>query len=124
MADVNAIAKQFVDYYYSTFAGNRPGLATLYRDSSMMTWEGQQIQGVGPIIEKLSSLPFEKVAHRVTTLDAQPSSPSQPSMIVLVTGLLIVDDSQNPLNFSQTFQLYPEAGTYFVQNDVFRLNYG
>ncbi|EJD46131.1 nuclear transport factor 2 [Auricularia subglabra TFB-10046 SS5] len=124
MADVNTIGEQFVKYYYETFSTNRQGLTPLYRDTSMLTWESVPIQGVGPIIEKLSSLPFNTVAHRVTTLDAQPSSPTQASIIVLVTGLLIVDDSPNPLNFSQTFQLYPEGGTYYVQNDIFRLNYG
>lgn len=36
------------------------------------------------------SLPFEKVQHQVTTLDAQPSSPTIASLIVSVTGLLLV----------------------------------
>ena len=36
------------------------------------------------------SLPFKNVQHKVTTLDAQPSSPSIASLIVSVTGLLIV----------------------------------
>ena len=36
------------------------------------------------------SLPFEKVVHKVTTQDAQPSSPSVPSLLVSVTGLLLV----------------------------------
>ena len=36
------------------------------------------------------SLPFEKVQHKVTTLDAQPSSPASASILVSVTGLLVV----------------------------------
>lgn len=36
------------------------------------------------------SLPFQKVQHKVTTRDAQPSSPSVASLIVNVTGLLVV----------------------------------
>lgn len=32
-------------------------------------------------------LPFQKVQHKISTLDAQPSSPTQASLIVLVTGL-------------------------------------
>jgi len=124
MADINAIAKQFTDFYYNTFDTSRASLLPLYRDTSMLSWEGTPIQGATNIVEKLTGLPFAKVAHRVTTMDAQPSSPTTPSLLVLVTGLLIVDDSPNPLNFSQTFQLIPEGGSYYVLNDVFRLNYG
>jgi len=123
MADLNSIAKQFTDYYYNTFDSNRANLAPLYRPTSMLTFEGSPIQGSNAIIEKLTNLPFAKVVHKVTTFDAQPSSPSSASLLVLVTGLLLVDDSPNPLNFSQTFQLVQDGGSYFVQNDVFRLNY-
>ncbi|KAH9056753.1 nuclear transport factor 2 [Lactarius vividus] len=100
MADINAIAKQFTEFYYNTFDSNRANLAPLY------------------------SLPFAKVLHKVTTLDAQPSNPAVASLIVSVTGLLVVDDSPNPLQFSQVFQLIPDGGSYYVFNDVFRLNYG
>jgi len=124
MADINSIAKQFTDFYYQTFDSNRSQLAPLYRDSSMLTFEGSQIQGVGQVVEKLTSLPFSKVQHKVTTLDAQPSSPGVASLIVSVTGLLVVDDSPNPLQFSQVFHLIPEGGSYYVFNDIFRFNYG
>ncbi|GJE87964.1 nuclear transport factor 2 family protein [Phanerochaete sordida] len=124
MAEINAIAKQFTDFYYTTFDSNRASLQSLYRPQSMLTWEGTQILGDAAISEKLTSLPFEKVQHKVTTLDAQPSSPSVASLIVSVTGLLLVDDGANPLQFSQVFQLIPESGSYYVFNDIFRLNYG
>ncbi|KAK2460625.1 hypothetical protein APHAL10511_007095 [Amanita phalloides] len=124
MADINSIAKEFVGFYYSTFDANRAGLAPLYRDSSMLTFEGSQLQGTTDIVDKLSSLPFQKVVHQVVTLDAQPSSPAVASLIVNVTGLLLVDDGDKPLQFSQVFQLIPEGGGYYVFNDIFRLNYG
>ncbi|EAU88089.1 nuclear transport factor 2 [Coprinopsis cinerea okayama7 len=124
MADINAIAKQFTEFYYTTFDTNRSNLLSLYRDSSMLSWEGAPIQGAQNIVEKITSLPFQKVQHKVTTLDAQPSSPTQASILVSVTGLLLVDDSPNPLNYSQVFQLIPDGGSYYVFNDIFRLNYG
>ncbi|KZP23574.1 NTF2-like protein [Athelia psychrophila] len=132
MADINEIAKQFVGFYYSAFDNNaeRQSLINLYRDHSMVTWEGVLKQGKGDAdasitthLEELSSK-FGKVQHQVTTLDAQPSSPTIPSMVVNVTGLLIVDDSPNPLHFSQVFHLIPEGGSYYVYNDIFRLNLG
>ncbi|TFK72153.1 nuclear transport factor 2 [Pluteus cervinus] len=124
MSDINAIAKQFTDFYYSTFDTNRAGLQPLYRDTSMLTWEGTPIQGTSSILEKITTLPFATVQHKVTTLDAQPSSGSVASLLVSITGLLVVDGSENPLQFSQIFQLYPENGSYYIFNDIFRLNYG
>lgn len=124
MANINDIAGQFTTFYYNQFDTDRAGLASLYRETSMLTFEGSPIQGVSAIIEKLTSLPFSKVVHKVTTCDAQPSSPSMASILVTVSGQLLVDDGENPLAFSQTFQLIPEGGSYYVLNDIFRLNYG
>ncbi|KAJ3534252.1 hypothetical protein NM688_g7165 [Phlebia brevispora] len=124
MADINKIAQEFTNFYYQTFDTNRAQLEALYRPTSMLTFEGTQILGVKPIIEKLVNLPFQKVVHQVVTLDAQPSSTAMASLIVSVTGQLVVDDSTNPLHFSQVFQLIPEGPGYYVFNDIFRLNYG
>ncbi|BGP37739.1 Nuclear transport factor 2 [Rhodotorula kratochvilovae] len=124
MADINAVAQQFVTYYFDTFDKDRKALAPLYRDHSMLSFEAQQFQGTNAIIEKLASLPFTTIQHRVTTMDAQPAALDKASMIVLVTGQLITGDEANPLSFSQTFHLIPEGGSYYVFNDLFRLVYG
>lgn len=114
---------KFTEYYYNAFDSDRNSLKTLYRDTSMLTFEGTQQIGVNAIVEKLVNLPFQKVQHKVTTRDAQPSSGTVASLLVSVTGLLVVDDSPNPLQFSQVFHLMPDGGTYYVLNDIFRLNY-
>ncbi|GAA5848260.1 hypothetical protein JCM8547_004459 [Rhodosporidiobolus lusitaniae] len=124
MADINAVAQQFVEYYFKAFDADRNSLAPLYRDHSMLSFEAQQFQGTASIIEKLVSLPFTTIQHRVSTIDAQPAATDKASIIVLVTGQLITGDESNPLNFSQTFHLLPEGGSYYVFNDVFRLVYG
>lgn len=78
----------------------------LQREESMLTWEGSPLKGVNAIVEKLTvglnssgtrprltatkSLPFSKVVHQVSTVDAQPSSMTVPSMLVSVMGLLVV----------------------------------
>ncbi|EMD34408.1 hypothetical protein CERSUDRAFT_86529 [Gelatoporia subvermispora B] len=123
MADINAVATQFTDFYYTSFDRDRSSLEPLYRPESMLTFEGTQLLGTANILEKLKSLPFQNVQHKVTTLDAQPST-NPGAIIVSVTGLLLVDGGENPLQFSQVFQLVPSDGTYFVFNDIFRLNYG
>ncbi|KAF6225814.1 hypothetical protein HO133_009816 [Letharia lupina] len=123
MGDFNAIAQQFTEFYYNTFDQDRKNLAALYRDNSMLTFETSAIQGVAGIIEKLTSLPFKTVAHKVSTLDAQPSNESG-GILVMVTGALLVDEEQRPMNYTQVFQLLPDgSGSYFVFNDAFRLIY-
>lgn len=77
----------FTDHYYNVFATNRPALASLYQDQSMMTFEGEKFAG-GAITQKLTSLPFQQCQHRVVSLDAQPSV-SQ-GINIFVTGQLIV----------------------------------
>jgi hypothetical protein len=58
------------------------------------------------------------VQHQVTTVDAQPSNPQQGPILVAVTGRLLVDEEKNPMQFSQTFQLIPDNGSYYVFNGI------
>lgn len=82
MADLEAVARQFVESYYQTFHSNRAGLTAFYLDTSMLTFESEASLGVSSIIEKLvTGLPFQKVQHRVVTIDAQPS-PQQGGVLV------------------------------------------
>ncbi|KAG8941782.1 Nuclear transport factor 2 [Tulasnella sp. 424] len=97
------IGTQFVQYYYATFDGNRPGLAPLY--------VRQTFGGTTNIVEKITSLPFQSVKHQVTTLDAQAASPT--TIIVMVTGALVIDDSP-PMQFSQCFHLVQDGSSFYV----------
>jgi hypothetical protein len=118
------VAKQFIEFYYNTFDTDRKGLAALYREQSMLTFESHSSLGSAAITEKLTALPFEKVKHQVGTLDAQPTM-VEGGIIILVTGQLLVDDEQRPMNYTQSFQLARDpSGQYFVFNDLFKLVYG
>ncbi|GIZ38442.1 hypothetical protein CKM354_000185900 [Cercospora kikuchii] len=122
-ADFQGVAKQFVEYYYKTFDTNRNDLAALYRDQSMLTFEGNPTQGGAAITTKLSELPFQRVEHQVATLDAQPSNDGG-GILVIVTGALLVEEERRPMSYSQTFQLSPDGqGSYYIFNDIFRLVY-
>lgn len=121
--DPDAVAKAFVEHYYSTFDANRAGLANLYQDASMLTFEGQKIQGSQNIVAKLTSLPFQQCQHSITTVDCQPSGPAG-GMLVFVSGNLQLAGEQHALKFSQMFHLMPTPqGSFYVLNDIFRLNY-
>ncbi|KAL8746955.1 MAG: hypothetical protein Q9184_007673, partial [Pyrenodesmia sp. 2 TL-2023] len=117
-------AEQFTEFYYTTFDRNRSELAALYRDQSMLTFESAAVQGTTGIVEKLVSLPFGKIKHQIATFDAQPSN-EQGGILVMVTGALLIDEEERPMNYTQIFQLLPNgSGSYFVFNDMFKLIYG
>ncbi|KAF9961416.1 Nuclear transport factor 2 [Mortierella alpina] len=120
MADINTVAQQFCKYYYDTFDGGRANLGPLYRPSSMLTFEGAPTMGDAAIVEKLAGLPFQSVIHRIATQDAQPLDNG---ILINVTGQLLIDGENNPQFFCQTFHLKPDSGSFYVQNDIFRLVY-
>lgn len=119
MADIDSISKNFVDYYYQTFDLNRQALAPLYKQESMLSFQGDQVKGQVAIIDKLQNLSFQKIQHIIHSNDAQPSNNN--CIIVNVCGELLTEGEEHPLKFSQSFQLAPEAGSYWVANDIFRL---
>ncbi|CBY22666.1 unnamed protein product [Oikopleura dioica] len=116
------MGKAFVGFYYPAFAEDRAKLADVYTDQSCMTFEGAQFQGKQPIVDKLTSLPFKKVNHQITTVDSQPiiGVDDNQACCVMVTGQLKTDDDP-PHSFHQTFVLRPANGSFVVANDIFRL---
>lgn len=120
--DAEAVGKAFIDYYYKLFESNRPGLANLYQDPSMLTFEGQKFQGAQAIVAKLTALPFNQCKVNATSTDYQPSVSN--GIMVFVTGQILAEGESNPLKFSQVFHLMPFQSSFIVTNDMFRLNYG
>lgn len=59
---------------------------------------------------------------QIDTLDSQPSGNG--GILIFITGNMVIDEEAAPMRFSQTFQLMPGSGSYYVFNDIFRLNYG
>ncbi|KAL9251699.1 Nuclear transport factor 2A-like protein [Drosera capensis] len=98
--DPDAVAKAFVEHYYSRFDANRSNLGNLYQDSSMLTFEGQKVAGAQNIVAKLTSLPFQQCQHAVTTVDCQPSGAAG-GVLVFVSGNLQLAGEQHALKFSQ-----------------------
>ena len=82
-----ARAQAFCEHYYTVFDTNRQGLGGLYRADSLLTFEGEKLQGQESIVNKL--IRVGPCKHHVDSLDAHPS-PSPGGIIVFVTGKLTV----------------------------------
>lgn len=124
-SEYDVVARAFVEYYYQTFDTNRAALAALYGSTSMLSFEGHPVAGAQVIGLKLAQLPFEQCRHSICTVDCQPTPSFPGGILVFVSGNLLLGGEEHQLRFSQMFQLVPnEQGSFFVQNDIFRLNYG
>ncbi|KAH6764596.1 NTF2-like protein [Perilla frutescens var. hirtella] len=122
--EAKMVGAAFVDHYYHLFDHDRAAVVSLYHPTSMLTFEGQKMQGGDQISAKLNQLPFDQCLHVISTVDSQPSAFAG-GVIVFVSGSLRLHEEEHPLRFSQMFHLVPTGeGSYFVQNDIFRLNYG
>lgn len=122
MASPDDVARAFVGHFYMLFDSNRAGLAGLFQDSSMLSFEGKPFLGQAQIMQQLNTL-GAAVAHKPVTIDAQPTFNG--GVLVFVSGDLSIDGG-NPIKFSEVFHLLPIPGTsgYWCYNDMFRLNYG
>ncbi|XP_011139701.1 probable nuclear transport factor 2 isoform X1 [Harpegnathos saltator] len=120
-AQYEAIGKGFVQQYYMLFddPAQRPNLINMYNtETSFMTFEGLQLQGAMKIMEKLTSLSFQKINRIITAIDSQPMFDG--GVLINVLGRLQADEDP-PHAFSQTFVLKPMGNSYFCQHDIFRL---
>ncbi|MCO5597496.1 hypothetical protein L7F22_051574 [Adiantum nelumboides] len=102
---------------------NRSSLVSFYEDGSMLTFKGQKVAGVQNIMGNLTGLAFQECKHNVSTINCQLSGPCG-GMLVFVSDNMQLPGKEHALKFSQLFHLLPnEAGSFYVHNDIFRLNY-
>ena len=110
------LARQFVDVFYRTFDGNRAALGGMYRDASTVSFEGDTLRGGNAFMGKLAGMGIPPTAaHRVVTVDAQPSVAGSGAIVVFVTG------EYAGSQYSEVFQLVPEGQSFYVHNDIFRV---
>ncbi|CAB3365980.1 Hypothetical predicted protein [Cloeon dipterum] len=115
------IGKEFVKQYYSAFdnIGTRPNVVSFYNaETSLMTFEGKQLQGAQAIMEKFSSLGFKTITRIITAVDPQPMFDG--GIVISVIGRLQCDEDP-PHAFSQVFVLKPLNTSFVLQHDIFRL---
>eukprot|EP00455_Lapot_gusevi_P009618 TRINITY_DN1431_c0_g2_i3.p2 TRINITY_DN1431_c0_g2~~TRINITY_DN1431_c0_g2_i3.p2 ORF type:complete len:129 (+),score=43.30 TRINITY_DN1431_c0_g2_i3:64-450(+) len=126
-ANIDDIARSFVQFYYSLFddKSKRANVAALFQANSMVTFVDTKVQGQEAILKHFTEgVNFNNVSHTPLSIDAQPTGPG---ILVFVTGHIRVDDSPNPLYYSEVFHLMPTDASnqsFWVLNYVFKLNYG
>uniref|UniRef100_A0A0N5BHY8 NTF2-related export protein n=1 Tax=Strongyloides papillosus TaxID=174720 RepID=A0A0N5BHY8_STREA len=120
----NEIGVAFVNHYYSKFdVGDvntrTQGLSDLYDpENSYLTFEGKQCKGRDQILSQHQQLTFQQIKRALTKIDCQPLYDG--AIAVVVIGQLQTDE--DPIqSFNHFFILRPNAGSFFISNEVFRL---
>ena len=109
----------FVGQYYQFFATERAALAGVYGPTSLMTWCGEQIQGVEAIMAKLATLPFQQAQFKLEETDCHPSVSN--GVLVVCQGEVMLPGESHSLRFNDVFHLSLEEGRWMVTNQIFRI---
>lgn len=113
------VGNQFAQHYYTTFCSDRSQLVGLYRDSSLVTWSGEQLSGVGAITEKLANLTFQTAQFKPEDIDCHPSLSG--GVLLVVNGECMLDQERHGLKFNDVFHLAQDQGNWFISNQMFRI---
>lgn len=117
------IANQFAAKYYADFQADRKSFVEyFYREQSTLTFESNTVQGVQAIGGKWTEDFLKTAKLRVTTTNAQRAPGG--FVIVLVTGLIQLSETDVPMNFTQSFLISMDEKGVFCHNDLFKLVYG
>lgn len=141
-SDVSEVAKQFLQHYFGQYDTTRDNLSQMYKESnvSVLTHENNSFQGRQQIMEKLKSLPPVLHNGESFTVDVQCVNEGDKSAVLfmMMSGQIVIDENQieqvrkgtltasnaNQLKFAQVFQVIKENNSYYIGNQLFRLNYG
>ncbi|KAI1346962.1 hypothetical protein F5Y01DRAFT_296539 [Xylaria sp. FL0043] len=117
------IATQFAGKYYADFQADRKAFVEyFYREHSTLTFESSAHQGINAIGQKWTEDFLKTAKHQVTTTNAQRAPGG--FVIVLVTGLIQLTESDAPMNFTQCFLISMDEKGVYCHNDIFKLVYG
>ncbi|KPA76018.1 putative nuclear transport factor 2 [Leptomonas pyrrhocoris] len=109
----------FVQHYYNFFSTQRAQLAGIYRPSTLLTWQSEQMQGVDAIMARFANLGFSEAAFKQDNVDCQPSLSG--GVLVVVNGEVALKDERHPLKFNDVFHLASDNGQWYVSNQVFNI---
>ena len=112
------IVTDFLNAFYKMMMEDRMSILPIYRNSSLLTYNGGNHAGVESIKKHLEGLSFKKISYNFDDYDAQPLHGG--GILIVVAGELCMDDSDR-FKFNQTFVLMPEGETWFIQNDVLKI---
>ncbi|XP_030463200.2 nuclear transport factor 2B-like [Syzygium oleosum] len=113
-----AEGQRFLENYYRTFDANRADMANLYREESVMIFDGRKLQGKEAILAELTSL--QQCRHQILTIGCQPTFLGSSDLVGMVSGNIWLDGKQYARLFNEAFMLLPTPeGSFYVSRGTF-----
>ncbi|MEW1841202.1 ketosteroid isomerase family protein [Nonomuraea angiospora] len=119
--DYASEATQFIESYYSTFDGNFKDIGSMYRESSVLIYTENRIDGSDPVVgvdnivwklQEIYSWSDKGIKHDVDLpIDVLPMADG--SLLVVATGVF-VPSGELSLHFADTFVLMKDRGAYYI----------
>lgn len=113
------IATGFSQGFYQAFAGGAENLRGVYRATSLLTWAGEEVQGVDAIVAHIASKNLGAMKTHVDEVDAQPTTGS--TILVIINGQLLLEGQEHSLKFVDTFNLAADDAGWYIANHIFRI---
>jgi ketosteroid isomerase-like protein len=115
------VGRGFIEQYYAIFGSDRSQCAGIYRDNTLMTYAGQQMQGVTAIMEYFRDvMTLGTCQYLPLDIDCHPTASG--GVLVVVNGEVKIDGENHSLMYNDTFYLsQDEQGNYYVANQISRI---
>ncbi|MDX3103437.1 ketosteroid isomerase family protein [Nonomuraea angiospora] len=116
--DVRQKAYEFIDSYYDVFKTARANIGSMYRENSVLNYDGDEAVGPAAIVDALADVANWDYASRL--VDIMPQADG--TAVVLVTGALTLPSWDGAVSaFAETFVLMQDDdGSYYADYDTFR----
>lgn len=116
--DPNTLASSFVQHYYSNFCNQatRANVLSLYSPTAQMIFNGTHCRGVEAIQQQLERMSFKTINIPSPTISAMDLGGRY---LVKVSGLLSIDESNQPIGFAHVFVLGSNNGSFYIDGEIF-----
>ncbi|KAL1502337.1 hypothetical protein ABEB36_007492 [Hypothenemus hampei] len=116
------VAEEFTKVFYDYMDKKRHGIAKLYLDTGVLSWNGNGVKGNEQIQKFIIDLPTSD--HTLVTLDAQPildtAVNGQLTFMIQASGTVKYQD-KSPKTFQQNFIVTAQAGKWKIVSECFRI---
>ncbi|EPY31734.1 nuclear transport factor 2 [Strigomonas culicis] len=93
-------------------------LAGVYRPTSLLTWQNEQIQGAESIMARFEQLQFNESVFKKDSVDCQPLGTG---VLVVVNGEVALQGERYALKFNDVFHLANEGQSWYIANQIFNI---
>jgi hypothetical protein len=115
------LCDKFTLAFYKAYKEDRSKLGHFYAQDAVFTFgENKTFKGIQAIGRALlQEIKAKTITHKISSINFHSLGSS---LVLLVTGTLLIDEEKNSLPFSETFILTMKNKQIVIQSDIFSFN--